>query len=332
MLFLCLLVKALWTKDSLPTQQQTIPSNIIFLFFSVLLVMVSFGTNSRGHFVAPLACLFLGLLMQWLYGFINIRIRDFIALSLAIVFLLPLATDIATAMVMVRGQRTSISASQLFARTLDTLQDKESIQDFRIKAAEKSLESNWSEKYVDNLFLARFANAKFPDNALNIASSLTPDQGSEVKQFQLIRLLSQLPTPVLSLIGVPQSEKLLNLRQSHGDKLYGVSIGRSDIGGMRSGHFFGTGMAGFGYGYLIIFMLSLLLIFPLLDSLCLNFASDVPTSPVISILAITQFVQWLTFSNSESVVELLSFPFRDFVQLIVLFAIIRWILSRVKLA
>jgi len=56
------------------------------------------------------------------------------------------------------------------------------------------------------------------------------------------------------------------------------------------------------------------------------------TTPLISAVAITQLIGWFTISNAESVTALLSYPLRGFIEPVLLFALIRWLLARVRVA
>jgi hypothetical protein len=306
---------------------------VLLLLFMALIVLVSLGLNSRAPIVVPVACLFLGLTLQWLYGHLKFRLGAVLAFGLAIVILVPLATDLATAMVMVRGQRGDVSPAELLNQTITQFQDRQAVTSYRLATYEVGLTSDWSENYVSNLFLARFTNAKFPDNSLENASSLLPSQRDEMAAFQWLRLLAILPGPVLSLLGVPEETKLEVTSFSFGDKLYNLASGSQyALGGFRSGHFFGTGMAGFGFGYLIILLLGLFLVFPLLDAHALAKVGGSFAPPLISVVAFTQLIGWFSFSNAESVTAILAFPLRGFIEPVLLFALIRWLLARVRVA
>lgn len=300
----------------------------ILIIFSVVMLLVSVGRNSRGSLAVPLACLFLGLAFEWLYGFIRIRLNAVLAVGLAVVLLLPLATDVATAMVMVRVQRTNVTTSELFSLTFNQLEDREAIQRFRDLAFESGSKSDWSESYVSNIFLARLSNAKFPDNSLDNFDSLTLAARAEMASYQWLRLLTILPSPVLSVLGVSSDIKSDINSFSFGDKLYFLASGsKYALGGLRTGHFFGTGMAGFGFWYVLLLYGGLLLIFPLVDSFALIASPRYLAAPLISVLAVTNFYQWFTFSNMESVISLLSFSLRGFFEPILLFSFLRWLIS-----
>jgi hypothetical protein len=306
---------------------------VLFLLFMALIMLVSLSRNARSTFVVPVACLFLGLGLQWLYGQIRLRLGAVLAVGLAIVVLLPLATDMATAMVMVRGQRGDVSPAELLDQTMAQFQDRQAITRYRLATAELEVTSDWSAIYVSNLFLSRFANAKLPDNSLENADRLTPAQRNEMAAFHGWRLLAILPRPVLALLGVPEEIKKEVTSFSFGDKLYFLASGyQYALGTFRTGHFFGTGMAGFGFGYLVILVLGLSLVFPLLDAHALVVSGGSLTTPLISAVAFTQLIGWFTFSNSESVADVLAFPLRGFIEPVLLFALARWLLARVKIA
>lgn len=306
---------------------------VLWLLFMGLIMLVSLGRNARSPVVVPLACLFLGVALEWFYGLIRIRLAAVLAFCLAVVFVLPIGTDLATAMVMVRGQRGDVPAEELLYQTIDLFKDRESIASYRRASLEYGLLSDWSEVYVTNVFLSRFANAKFPDNSLVNASLLEARARDEMATFQWLRLISTFPGPVLSVLGVPEDIKEEVTSYSFGDKLYSLATGSNNaLGGFRTGHFFGTGMAGFGYGYLLILLIGLLLVFPLVDALALEAAHGFTAAPLISFVAITQIFTWFTFSNAESVAAVVAFPLRGFLEPVVLFALVRWLLARLRFA
>ena len=327
------LLQGLWRREAESERQSPRKPLAIFLLFMALIVAVSVSRNARGPFIVPVSCLLIGLVLEWLYCLIRIRLSAVLAALLAIVLFLPLATDLATAMVMVRGLRSDIPPAELVDQTLSLLQDREAIQRYRIATSELDLTSDWSEHYVSNLFLARFANAKFPDNSLENAAQLSAEDRHEMAAFQWWRLLAILPGPVLSLAGVPDTTKEEVTSYSFGDKLYHLSSGSQyALGGFRTGHFFGTGMAGFGFAYLLFMLSGLLLIFTLVDAHALTAAKGSVALPIISVVAITYFIGWFTFSNAESVTVLLAFPLREFIEPVLLFALARWLLSRLRFA
>ena len=237
-------LKYLWSQMPDTSSISSRKRLLIFLLFMALIVLLSFGRNSRSGFLVPLSCLLLGLGLEWIYGLIKVRLSSVLAVGLAIVLIFPVVTDVATAMVLVRNQRKDISAAELFAYTLNTIQDKEAIAYKRF--IDRNTRSDWDENYISNIFLARFANAKYPDNSLENFARLPSAGRDEMAIYQGMKLLVTLPTPLLSLVGVSETEKVKINSYSVGDKLYYLATGSPHaLGGFRVGHFIGSGMAGY---------------------------------------------------------------------------------------
>jgi hypothetical protein len=305
---------------------------LLFLLYMLALVVVGLLRNSRATFIVPLSCLVLGYILNWLFGLIRVRPSGFLAFVLAIVVGLPVLTDLATAMVMTRNLRGETSPMILIEETLQQMVDRPAIERFRRQAKESGLVSDWSESYVSNIFLSRFANAKFPDNSLENESLLSSLGRDEMFLFHWHRLISILPAPALRLIGVSDRIKAEANSVSYGDKLYYLASGnRFALGGLRTGHFFGTGLAAFGVSYLVFLLFCFLLLFPLVDSHALIMFDAEGSPPIISAVAITQLLSWFIVSNSESVVNFLAYPLRGFLEPVLLFALFRWIIRPVKL-
>ncbi|QNI66418.1 hypothetical protein [Synechococcus sp. BMK-MC-1] len=324
-------LKYLWSQEPVTSSISFRKSLLILLVFMALIVLVGLGRNSRSAFVVPLACLFLGLGLEWIYGLIKLRLASVLAIGLAFVLILPIVTDLATAMILVRDQRRNISAAELLTYTLDSFQNKDALAEKRF--IDRSTGADWDETYISNIFLARFANAKYPDNSLENAARLSSAARDEMASYQGLMLLSTLPTPLLSLVGVSASEKLEINSYSVGDKLYHLASGSPyALGGFRVGHFSGTGMAGYGFAYLGLLLVAMVLIFPLVDSHALTTVHGSVLSPQISVVAITQLFAWLTISNTGSVVLLLAFILRGFIQPVLLFALVHWLLFRIRVS
>lgn len=325
------LLGGLWGKNGRLERNELIKPLLIFLVFQALIVVTSLGRGSRGTFLIPIVCLVIGFVLEWLFGLIRIRLSVFISVILAVFLVLPTVTDLSSAIVMARFLRGDVPAQELLAVTLDLMKDRETLRQYTIGRTLR-LSEDKDDTYVSNAFLARFANARYPDISLSFSQRIKPAAGLQMAQIQLYRILSIVPGPFLDLFGL-SSIKDFVLKASIGDYLISLAdTGTTYAAGVGSffvGHFFGAGMAGFGYGYLLILLIGLLLTFPLVDSCALLLPK---TTPIISALAITQLYAWLTFSGSESVVEFFIFAFREFIEPVLLFALIRSVLVVLKVA
>ena len=292
----------------------------ILIIFIALIGIVALGRNSRGVFIAPFACLLIGLVYEWLYGIRDITFKAFFGFLISIILVLPLITDFATAMVMVRNQRSNTSAIELAALTFDQMLDREAIKDYRDVMFTLLSDRDYNEAYISNIFLARFSNAKFPDRSLSISNSLSEEDREEMLSFHGRRFVSILPKPVLSLVGVPLSVKVEANRMSFGDAMYYLATRKAiTIGNFKTGHIFGTGMAAFGFGYLLILMLGMCFIFPVVDSHVMVQAGS-RNIPLFTLFIATQFITLLTQTNIESVNSFVHF-FRFSFQSMLLYAL-----------
>ena len=145
--------------------------------------------------------------------------------------------DIGTAMVIVRGQRSKVTNSELTALTIQAFNDKKAIKLRRIE--DNKDQGDWDERYLDNIFTARFANLKFNDASL-VQASKTGMQNSNMFNFSINYILGALPSPMLDALNIDADK----------ENVYGVSIGdylyyeaggpKEALGGFRTGHFAGT--------------------------------------------------------------------------------------------
>src|SRR5690606_36695931 len=141
--------------------------------------------------------------------------------------------DQRTAMVLVREQRTSVPASELFDITMDAYFDKEAIRERSL--FDETREEDWDERYLSNVFTARFANIKFNDINLVHASEVR-EHDPEMYQFSIDYFLGDLPTPYLKAPNIyVDKEQVFGL--SIDDYLYLAACGHGNLTSYRSGHF-----------------------------------------------------------------------------------------------
>ncbi|AUD06415.1 hypothetical protein [Spirosoma pollinicola] len=295
--------------------------------FTLLLFVVSMGTNSRGAFMLGFTSVGftfgLGLLLE------IVKTRLFTLKNLAIglfalwLFTGPIA-DIGTAMVMVRSLRADTPRMELIALTLDAYTQKDALKAFQQENTSKG--EDWDEEYMDNIFLARFCNLKYNDASLILASK-TGKQNPAIYEFTIDHFLSTLPVPVLDFLNLDVEKDVVNT-VSFGDYLYyRVSGDAWSLGVFRTGHFAGTGMAAFGWWYLLILGIGMLPIYMLYDILFVkkptldkNGNSDLILQfSFCGLLGLTSIFQ---FFPMESVEGIAAFLLRGWVQKIFLYALI----------
>ena len=151
--------------------------------------------NSRGAFLAPI--LITGVLLIYLWFSQGYRFKAkycaLVLLSLYLSFIL--LSGVSSAILVARAYRGSISAGELFTITYDMILSGSKLN----QGTDSS--SWWRENYYNNNYLDRFSTIQMIDNTLYIARSLPKDERDYYSSFQLIRLTSILPSPILQLFG-----------------------------------------------------------------------------------------------------------------------------------
>ena len=104
----------------------------------------------------------LGLLLG-VYKTRILTVRNVLAAGAVVWVLTGPFADLGTAMVIVREQRKDVSPGELFNLTLETLDDKKAIESAQKESLSESPDFDWDERYLNNIFTARFANIKFND-------------------------------------------------------------------------------------------------------------------------------------------------------------------------
>jgi hypothetical protein len=302
---------------------------LMIVCYSVILFAVSMARNSRGAFIFgltnPAFAYALGLLLGVFYTkiltFRNVAVVLLVGWLLAGPF-----SDLGTAMLIVREKRTDIPPMELVKLTLETYEDKKAIEARTQGDLSEPMDFDWDERYLDNLFTARFANIKFNDASL-ITYSKVGKYDPDMQQFSLDFLIASLPDPVIKLFNFDVDKELV-VSLSFGDFLYILSGGYGVPQGYRVGHIAGTGMAAFGWWYLLLFGLVVIPIFYLNDKFFrrkkgIDVASLPPAErfrfSFCGVLLVTSFFQFFVF---ESVVNGGIYLVRGWIQTVVLYFLI----------
>jgi len=292
--------------------------------FTVLLFIVSIGRNSRGAFMLGFTSVGFGFGFGLLLGIFKTRLftlRNALLAGLALLLITGPIADIGTAMVIVRNQRSKITNTELIELTLQAYQDKDAIRARRENDNKTS--DDWDERYLDNIFTARFSNLKFNDASLMQASKIG-DQDKDMLTYSINYMLGALPDPFLKALSI-DADKENVYSMSVGDYLYLEAGGPIEaLGGFRTGHFAGTGMAAFGWWYLCILGFGMIPVFLLFDKLvAFDNAKDKVASngttlrfSLCGLLALTGIFQFLP---TETVVITAIFLIRTWIQMVLLY-------------
>ena len=296
----------------------------MLIAYTVLLFIVSIGRNSRGAFMVGFTSVGFGYALGLLLGIFKpnfFTLKNFTFLIIGFLLITGPIADIGTAMVIVRDQRSKITNSELIALTMRTFNDKKAIALRRIE--DNKDQGDWDERYLDNIFTARFANLKFNDASLVQASKIGK-QNPDMLNFSINYILGTLPSPLLDILKI----------DAHKEEVYGVSIGdylyyeaggpKEALGGFRTGHFAGTGMAAFGWWYLLLLGVGIIPVYYLFDKLVLieyDVYKDLLKTKfsLCGLLALNAIFQFLP---TESIIITITFIMRTWIQMILLYVFI----------
>lgn len=245
----------------------------LVIFYVLFLVVFMISTNSRSAMISPLVMVALCYLMTLIYKPIQrywLSVRKFLLIIVAgLVVAGPLA-DFGVAMLIARAERSNLTASALFSRTLDLWMDKDQL--FKYKAAELALDSEkndstkptvWNEWYVSNLFLNRFCNYRVADGTIYHAFRVGICN-AQMQDYTLTKLWCLLPQPILDRVDGSIDKDDYNY--SPMDELYWLSTGKSRVSFLVGGDV-GLGLSVFGWGYFIVEFIVYVLLFCLLGNL-----------------------------------------------------------------
>jgi hypothetical protein len=307
-----------------------LPKNTIPLLigFTAILFVMSIIRNSRGAFMIGFTSIGFSYMLGLLLGtftFPKIHLKHIVFAAFGLWFITGPLGDLGTAMVIVRSQREDIGKAELLALTFQAYKDKKAIILRRLE--DKGLESEWDERYLDNVFTARFSNIKFNDASLVQAAKIG-NNNQAMRRFSIDYVWGALPAPLLKIVK-PKVDKTFLYSTSFGDYIYSLAGGGSAVlGGYRTGHFAGSGMASFGWWYLLILGIAMFPAFLLFDKLTyttklvsldgqfFKYKLNISMCGLIALTAIFQFLP------SESVVNPLTFLLRGYIQMLFLYLVI----------
>ena len=308
---------------------------VALLPYSAVLVVLAFITNSRAYLLMGFASLLI------LYAYLvacgrlrlpRVRPRNVIALVLLVLLVIGPVTQLAMAMVVVRGQRTELSPLQLVEQTWRTYRAGGVAEAYAQQMQPAALQqAGVGEEYFDNLFLNRLANLRFVDNAVVNARQLAGPQRDYFRSIEYGKVLALMPQPLIDGLGLPVNKAAVT-KGSSGDFLLYAATGDSyAVGGFRQGSLLVDLEVTFAALWPLVLVLLSAVVFAFVDAWCLV-GTDRQTGMwwvrfnplVIGMLFSLAFLFTSAATGTESLSGLLSIPLRGWLQVAVLYAIAFW--------
>ena len=292
---------------------------IFLAFHTSVIVMLAMFFNARGSMLAGLAMVGLLFVLSAMRSqnklTLPLLFRAAAAMLLAVVLSFP-ASDLVTAMVVVRNQRSHVSPVVMIENTIKAFNNPEKLEKYSKQQMAEKFRSSYDEYYIENPILARFVTTKFHDNAIYFAGRM-----SDKDVDDLIRLTGDffwitLPQPFLDALKIDINKT--DLQFSMGDVLANKAVG-IQLGGFRTGSIFGQGSAIFGTLFPFVYFAMCFILFAALDIFSKRSANGVIVISVIGMLNLWQnFIFGIT---ADSLYELFLGVVRGVPQLVLLYFI-----------
>ena len=276
------------------------------VIYGLFVALIGIATNSRGiisqGFTTIGEIFFILILMGRVFMTRKIKI-NIIYTFIFTIFLIPIATDLSYALLVVRETRDILSPTEILSQTVTQFNDKDSLNKYKIleSALNKSLEYN--ELYIENPFINRLILTKYFDNTISLNKVRSGLFREELWGETIDRIILILPQPFVYALGIRVNKA--DMEYSFGD-IMGYFEDGGGLGGYKTGSTVGYGLAVLGHFYFLIAFPIVLLAFITLQSLTKNDDSITTISPVM----LLQIPAIYFLSGIDSFVNILSFSVR----------------------
>lgn len=319
-----------------PSLIQTKYSNKkIVWIYTILVITLNIASNKRHLIITPFGTM---ALLFFLYVIINnINITKLISpLKLVvgcilIFYTLNMLSNLSTAMLHTRDimlynadQRKNADKLKAFEKTIEILGNNSLMKRLKNKKNKKQNKSltnyhqAWSEDYVDNFMLVRYANMRITDETLYLAEKKGYASKQMLEAFKN-SLILEFPTPILKIFGLNFNKELFEF--SRGDLLSGRSLG-----GYRVTSHVGDGLATFGFWYFPLQLIVFFWVFKLLNCFVYYSKNTIYYAP-LALMSIFTFLG--LFTNANGITGDLSYIIRRFPQNIITYILIFTFISMI---
>ncbi len=299
---ICILFKPLLGKEKCSRKDAT----VVYIYIAFLVILL-IATNSRSQMLSPLVVFAFCYLLKQIYTYRETLWMSYKKVFIIIISVLVIsgpAADMAIAMVIVRGDRSSMNFSELLKKSLEVYQDKEQLTVYRkfiIDKNNSSIGNEWQESYVSSPFLDRLCNYRVADATIYHAQRVGYGNLAMLELYEN-QILAMFPGPIVKYF-FPEIDKS-NLNFSTMDKLYLLSA-NGGLGGVKVGGDVGLGLATFGYFYFPLCCILYFLVFYILDGVVLFFNNG-PCFSIFTLISV-YFTYFLMFQVAGGIISQTTF-------------------------
>ena len=298
----------------------------IVWMYLIFITILNLASNSRESIIEPIAMI---ALFYIFYLCINnipakkvIDPRKLIPILLISFISLNLLTIVSDGILSIRDDRSEYTFTELIELTFDKIINQEqNNEDDKSSLYVAPYEAGWTETYLSNFILNRYANMRISDETLYLGERIIESNNRKimVKDF-FDRIVVILPQPLIDILGFDIDKN--EYQSSRGDALYVYSgIGnRYNWGGFRVTSHIGDGILTFGILYLLIQCIIFFIVFKLLNCYSYRNKNNTIAYSVYGLFSI--YTSLNLFRNANGMLTDIYFITRNYWQEIILFMII----------
>lgn len=280
-------------------------------------------SNRRTTFAEAFIILVLVFLLLHVSGALRVGRKFFIIAAVCVipaVVALGYISDLGTAMIMVRSQRSEVVGVDLLRLTLRQFNDRKAVQAYKQRYVDSPTPGGYSEYYISNLIFARLITVKFDDTMLGYANLLSPGQREVIVTVSRQKLVALLPTPAIQLLGLDVHKS--DLEFSMGGAIFNLATG-TPWGYYKVGSITAHGLILFGpFFYLIVFLVAPI-VFLTADAFTRFTGNGLRYAP----FALVFIYSFWTMFYGDSLISIMEFMLRSLPQSVLIFAVLSKCLS-----
>lgn len=319
------------------TDNRIFVRNNFCIAYVVIYILICFATNSRQTIIEPIGTLVLLFFMSIIKTKTDYRkiisTKNLIILFISVAFIMPIITDISSAMLIARKIRSDVNRAELLEETWKLFNDKERLDQFKdagghfFDAGSNGYADAWTDVYIDNFALNRYCNLRMTDMTLYHANMV--GYGNEkMRNAFFDRLIAVFPTPIINFMGLDIDKSEIVNAFSRGDLLYALSTGAGMRVALRVTSHVADGLATFGLWYFPFQYILFYFQFLLVDCFLIT-EKRKTTYSLLGLITIFTFLA--LFRNAQGCLGDAIYIIRLFIQTIFMYLIVYSLLKITKI-
>lgn len=305
-----------------------IPRQKLILYFSIVVILGAITTRRSIILNAAIVAVTFYFLIALYENRVIFTTKTGILFAISLYLLTGPIADLSLAMILSRQMVKSDNTDKVMENVWKLYSDKELLHTTKNMTTLSNSDnkgdnfSQWSEYYIDNIFLDRFCNLRTQDITLDYATKLGYNN-PVMHKYAANQLLFQVPTPVLRIFGYTGNKFDYNYQP--GDVLSTEALGlREQYKGLRVAGTTGIGLYWMGYPYYIFAFFIYIIVFYFLSSL--THIQTFLILPIPVICGLFDYVKY--FNNGIGIFRSINLLIRNGWQEILIYCLLMWLIRK----